>query len=98
MHSSNGYEHAKDRKRKKHRISTGLLFRSGNVEFVAFAVDLIIATRGGSVKAVENYANVELCKINDWMKNNKARFNDKKSKAMLVSRRKEKKTKIQQYT
>jgi len=39
---------------------------------VAFAVDLIIATRGGSVKAVENYVNVELCKINDWMKNSKA--------------------------
>ena len=60
---------------------------------VAFADDLIIAIRGGSVKAVENYVNVELCKINDWMKNNKARFNDKKSKVMLVSRRKRKENK-----
>ena len=42
---------------------------------VAFADDLIIATRGGSVKTVEKYVNVELCKINDSM-NNKARFND----------------------
>jgi hypothetical protein len=29
---------------------------------VVFADDLIIATRGGSVKAVDNYVNVELCK------------------------------------
>ena len=60
---------------------------------VAFADDLIIATRGGSVKAVEHYVNVELCKINDWIKNNKARYNDKKSKVMLVSRRKRKQIK-----
>jgi len=57
---------------------------------VAFADDLIMATSGGSVKAVENYANVELSKINEWAKNNKTRFNDKKSKVMLVSRRKRK--------
>jgi len=31
---------------------------------VAFADDLIIATRGKSVRAVENYVNVELSKIN----------------------------------
>jgi hypothetical protein len=61
---------------------------------VVFADDLIIATRGGSVKPVENYVNVELCNINEWMKNNKARFNDKKFKVMLVSRRKRKQTKI----
>jgi len=29
-----------------------------------FEDDSIIATRGGSVKAVENYLNVELCKMN----------------------------------
>jgi hypothetical protein len=28
---------------------------------VAFADDLIIATRGGSVKAVDNYIHIELC-------------------------------------
>ena len=38
---------------------------------VAFAEDLIIATRGESVRAVENYVNVELSKINVWAKNNK---------------------------
>jgi len=37
--------------------------------------------------------NVELSKINEWTKNNKTRFNDKKSKVMLVSRRKRKENK-----
>ena len=60
---------------------------------MAFADDLIIATRGGSVRAVENYVNVELSTINEWSKNNKTRFNDKKSKVMLVSRRKIKENK-----
>ena len=60
---------------------------------VAFADDLIMATRGGSVKTVENCVNVELSKINEWAKNNKTRFNDKKSKGMLVSRRKRKENK-----
>ena len=57
-------------------------------KLVAFADDLIIATRGESVRAVENYVNVELSKINVWAKNNKTRFNNKKSKIMIVSRRK----------
>jgi hypothetical protein len=39
---------------------------------VAFADNLIIATRGESVRrAVENYVNVELRKINVWAKNDK---------------------------
>ena len=54
---------------------------------------MIMATRGESVRAVENYVNVELRKINVWSKNNKTRFNDKKSKVMLVSRRKRKENK-----
>jgi len=45
---------------------------------VAFADNLIIATRGESARAVENYVNVELNKINVWAKNNKTRFNEKK--------------------
>ena len=60
---------------------------------VAFADDLIIARRGESVRAVENYVNVELNKINVWAKNNKTRFNDKKCKVMIVSRRKRKENK-----
>ena len=55
---------------------------------VAFADDLIMATR-----AVENCVNIELSKINGWSKNNKTKFNDKKSKVILVSRRKWKENK-----
>ena len=55
---------------------------------VAFADDLILATRGESVKVVENYSNAELSKIALWSKNKKIIFNERKSKVMLVSRRK----------
>jgi hypothetical protein len=54
---------------------------------VAFADDLLLAIRRESVRAVENYANVELSKITLWSKN-KIIFNEEKFKAMLVSRRK----------
>ena len=37
---------------------------------VAFADDLILATRGASITAVENYVNAELGKITLWAKNN----------------------------
>jgi hypothetical protein len=60
---------------------------------VAFADDLIMARRGGTVRAVENCVNVELSKINEWSKNNKTGFNDKKSKVILVSNRKRKENK-----
>jgi hypothetical protein len=45
---------------------------------VAFADDLIIATKGESVRAVENDVNVELNKITAWAKNKKTQFNEKK--------------------
>jgi hypothetical protein len=55
---------------------------------VAYADDLLIATRGKSVREVENFANVELSKIERWSRRNQIRFNEKKSKVMLVTRRK----------
>jgi len=51
----------------------------------AFADNLILAVRGDSVSAVENYSNGELSKITAWAKRNKIRFNDEKSNVMLVS-------------
>jgi len=41
----------------------------------------------------ENYLNGELSEITAWSKNNKIRFNEEKSKVMLVSRRKQKELK-----
>ena len=55
---------------------------------VAYADDIFIATRGDRVRAVENYANTELSKIAGWSRQNKTKFNDKKSKVMIVTRRK----------
>jgi hypothetical protein len=57
---------------------------------VAYADDLLIATRGDSVRATENYANAELSKIEGWSRRNKIKFNDKNFKVMLVTRRKRK--------
>jgi acetyl/propionyl-CoA carboxylase alpha subunit len=37
---------------------------------------------------VENYANVEMSKIDEWSRRNKIKFNDEKSKVTLVTRRK----------
>jgi len=53
---------------------------------VAYADDLLIATRGDSVRAVENYTNVEPNKIDGWSKKNKIKFKDTKFEVMLVTR------------
>jgi hypothetical protein len=42
------------------------------------------------VSEIENIANLELTKICKWARENKVRFNEKKSKTMLMSRRKRK--------
>ena len=47
---------------------------------VAFADDLIIATRGESARAVENYMNLELNKITEWARYNQTRFNERSPK------------------
>jgi len=54
---------------------------------VAIADDLLLAITGESVRAVQNYAYVGLSKIT-LLSKNKIIFNEEKSKAMLVSRRK----------
>ena len=46
-----------------------------------------------SVGEAENIANIETDKISSWAKYNKIRFNDEKSKVMLLSRRKRKEQK-----
>ena len=61
---------------------------------MAFVDDPILAIRGDSVGAAENYPNGELKKIRAWSNANKIRFNEKKPKIMLVSRRKRKEPKV----
>ena len=55
---------------------------------IAFADDLILATRGKTVSEAENRANIELTKIAEWAGNNKIQVNEHKSKTILISRRK----------
>jgi len=65
---------------------------------MAFADNLMLAVRGDSVRAVENYSNGELSEITARAKRNKIRFNNEKSEVLLVSRRKRKEPKaIQVY-
>jgi hypothetical protein len=60
---------------------------------IAFADDSILVTQGKAVVEAENFTNTELSKITAWAKNYKTEFNDDKSTAMLVSRRKQNKRK-----
>jgi hypothetical protein len=60
------------------------------MQTVAFADDLVIMIKAESIREAENIANVELSKISEWAKENKIRFNERKAKVMLMSRRKQK--------
>jgi hypothetical protein len=55
---------------------------------IAFADDLLITVRAKTVREAENFANVEISKISNWAKDNKITFNEQKSKARMVTRRK----------
>jgi hypothetical protein len=55
---------------------------------VAHADDLLLSIRANSVRALENYANAEMNKIDEWSRRNKIKFNGNKSKLMVVTRRK----------
>jgi len=61
---------------------------------VAFADDLLIMVRAESVREAENIANVELDKITKWANDNKLRYNEGKSKVMLLTRRRGKEQKV----
>jgi hypothetical protein len=56
----------------------------------AFADNLLIAVKAESIREAENITNIEMNKILIWAKNNKINFNEQKSKAMVISRRKRK--------
>jgi HD superfamily phosphohydrolase YqeK len=79
-----------------YNLLLNLTFTSGT-KIVAFADDILLLTRGKSVNEVENIANTELKKVLKWAKDNKVRFNDQKSKVMLMTRRKGKIEKTWKY-
>ncbi len=60
---------------------------NGRNKVIAFADDLIVLTRGTCKTETENYANKDLKKIERRANDNKIEFNDKKSKVLLISRK-----------
>ena len=61
---------------------------TNKTKVIAFADDLIVLTKGNTILEAENCMNIELEKIAAWGKNSKTSFNEQKSKAMLITRRK----------
>jgi len=60
---------------------------------IAFADDLMLAISGRTVTEAENMANIELTNIAAWVRDNKIHFNEQKSKAISISRRRRKEQK-----
>jgi hypothetical protein len=64
---------------------------------IAFADDLLIAVKAGTVAEIEKFTNIEMSNIANWAKENKTKFNNQKSKAILISRRLKERTSIDVY-
>lgn len=60
---------------------------SGHSLVIAFADDLILLTKGESPLVTENICNTDVQLIATWASNNKLQFNEQKSKAMLITRK-----------
>ena len=60
---------------------------STHSKIIAFADDLVILTYGTTQYEAEAYANCDLARIEIWARENKMQFNDSKSKAMLITRK-----------
>jgi hypothetical protein len=59
----------------------------------ANADGLLAAVRAATATATENCANIEISKITKWAKHNKSTFNEQKSRAMVVTRKKRRENK-----
>jgi hypothetical protein len=60
---------------------------SSHTKVIGFADDFAIMTEGNPTSEAEVFANSDLAKIEKWAKENKMHFNETKSKAMLVTRK-----------
>ena len=61
---------------------------------IAFVDDLTVLTRGACKIETENYTNQDLKKIESWATDNKIEFNDKKSKVLFISRKRNEDRKV----
>jgi len=64
-----------------------------HTKIIAFADDLVLMVVVESIGETENLANIQLNKIAEWAMDNKIKFNEIKSKVMLMTRRKRKERK-----
>ena len=55
---------------------------------IAYADDLLIAVKAETVREAKNYVNIEISKITKCAKDNKITYNEQKSRAMVVTRKK----------
>ena len=60
---------------------------SSHTKVVAFADDLTIMMKGNTPSEAEVFANSDIAKIKKWAKENKTQFSENKSKAMLITRK-----------
>jgi hypothetical protein len=60
---------------------------TSHTKVIAFSDDLAILTYGETTSVAEAYTNSELAKIENWAKPNKIKFNEHKSKTMLIARK-----------
>jgi hypothetical protein len=60
---------------------------SKHSKIIAFADDLVILTYGNTQYEAEAYANSDLARIENWARENKMQFNESKSKAILITRK-----------
>jgi hypothetical protein len=55
---------------------------------IAYADNLLVAVKAEMVREAQNYASIDISKITKWGKGNKITFNEQKSKAMVITRKK----------
>jgi hypothetical protein len=56
---------------------------SSQTKIITFADDMAILTHGKTLPKVEAYTNSDLARIENWAMENKIKFNESKSKAIL---------------
>jgi hypothetical protein len=60
---------------------------NSRTKVMTFADDLIVLTRGTNTTEAENYAKQDLKRMEKWAADNKIEFNNKKSKVLFISKK-----------
>jgi hypothetical protein len=63
---------------------------SSHTKLIAFADDIAVLTYGKTLSEAEAYANPDLAVTEIWARDNKMKFNEAKSKVMLILNKEDK--------